>query len=131
MRMTKSRKLIYDILEGSAMPLSAKEIYDQVKNQGNEIWLSTIYRALEVFEDKNLVIKAQLPGSDEHHYILCNDSHHHYAICLSCKKIIENIQCPMNEYEPMLNDQGFKVVDHKFIIYGYCEECKGGSNEYL
>lgn len=127
MRMTKNRKLIYNILEASAMPLSAKEIYDQVKNQGSEIWLSTIYRSLEAFEEKKLIIKAQIPGSDEHHYILCSEGHHHYAICLSCKKIIENIQCPMGEYESLLSEQGFRVVDHKFIIYGYCEECKEGN----
>lgn len=123
MKMTKSRKLIYDVLNKSAMPLTAQEIYDLIKAQNQDIWLSTIYRNLEVFEEGQLVIKAEIPGSDQYHYILSDTGHHHFAICLSCKKIIDNLSCPMGGYEDELTSKGFRVVDHKFIIYGFCESC--------
>ena len=124
MRMTKNRSLIYKALENSTMPISAMEIYDLIKAQGEEIWLSTIYRNLEAFEGKKMVIKSKIPGSDKYHYILCDGGHHHYAICLSCKKIIGDLPCPMHEYRNELDNKKFEIIDHRFIVYGYCSQCK-------
>lgn len=123
MRMTKGRKAIYEVLENSTMPLTAGQIYDLVKASDEEIWLSTVYRNLEVFEKNDMVIKADIPHSDQYHYIASSKDHIHYAICLSCKNIIENLDCPMTGYKDSLDKLGFEIVDHRFIVYGYCKDC--------
>lgn len=124
MKMTKARKAIYKIFEGKPMPLSAVDIYELLENRGIKIWMSTVYRTLEVFEENEMIVKTPIPGSDQDHYIIKDSVHKHYAICLTCKNIIGDLACPMAGYADSLDRMGFKPVDHKFIVYGYCSNCQ-------
>ncbi|MPN57397.1 hypothetical protein SDC9_205091 [bioreactor metagenome] len=56
-------------------------------------------------------------------YQLNRNQHKHYAICLSCHKVIEMDNCPMETFTPQLADQDFRVLGHKVEMYGYCKDC--------
>lgn len=54
---TKSRKVIIEVLEKSDIPLSAEEIFLRVKDSGASTNLSTVYRTLDLMENKGLLEK--------------------------------------------------------------------------
>ncbi|MDO5718781.1 MAG: transcriptional repressor [Tissierellia bacterium] len=121
-KMTKKRRLVYEVLENAIRPLTASEIFDCLKEDENEVWLSTIYRTLQVLEKADLISKTIIPGSEKAHYLTTEEKHKHYGICLNCHKLID-LECPIDRYKKILDGKGFTIVDHRFMIYGYCKEC--------
>ena len=120
-RKTKPRARVWEILTSSDTPLSAREIAER----DGEIWLSSVYRALEIFEKEHVVEKTTLPDSSECVYMVSHGGHHHYAICMQCKKRTELPSCPLHEHEELVSkDSDFMVVGHTIEVYGYCRDCR-------
>ena len=56
LKNTKSRNLIYNILEQSDVPVTAEQVFLKLKGSGFSINLSTVYRILEVFVSKDIAL---------------------------------------------------------------------------
>lgn len=123
LKRTQSRESVLAVLEGAQKPLSAMEICVQIEKSGKSAWLSTVYRTLELFEKKGLVVKIALLGGETALYELNRFEHKHYAVCLACHKIIPMDNCPMERFLPSIKDAGFRVMGHNLEIYGYCNDC--------
>lgn len=123
LRVTKQRKQILQILEIENNPISAEEIYNKLKNLSN-MDLSTIYRNLNILEDKNILLKTtNIDGIS--YYQLNNDQHKHFVTCNICHKrfLIEN--CPIHELEDSIEKEtGFKITGHNFEFTGICPACQ-------
>ena len=130
LRKTKSRLKVWEILEKSATPLTARQIAQQASasgsggESGKGVWLSSVYRALEAFEEAHVVSRTVLKDSPEALYSLSESGHHHYAICLGCKSRTELEGCPFEKEEEHLHttDQDFMVVGHTVEVFGYCKD---------
>lgn len=122
MKKTKSRECVLSVLEHAEKPLSATDIYSQIEKSGSSAWLSTVYRILELFVKKGVVIKTTVMDNEIAVYEFNRYQHKHYAICVSCHKIVTMDNCPMEKFIPKLGDD-FHVMGHKLEIYGYCKEC--------
>lgn len=124
-RQTKPRRIVMDILKKAKVPMSAVEIMAEVEKAGEQIWLSTIYRVLDLFVEKDIAVKSTLLGQDQAVYGLDRYQHMHYAICIGCHKIIPMGNCPIAaaDFSPELQEENFRIVGHKIEIYGYCREC--------
>ena len=127
-KWTKQRKDVYDVLTASNEPLSAVDIYQKISKEkadasGNYA-VSTIYRILAFFEEKNLVNKTNWMGDGTVVYELNRGSHTHYAICLECHKRIQLSGCPFAHVELEQENNDFTVTNHKLELYGFCKDCK-------
>ncbi len=125
-KKTRQREAVYQILAAAKEPLSAHEIYHRVEkdNQEDNYAISTIYRALAVFEEKGLVVKSTLMGDDTAVYAWNQGAHKHYAICLKCHKLVPLASCPFEHMEMNTNEEDFQITGHKIELYGYCRKCK-------
>lgn len=124
-KRTKHRKAILEILEQSETPLTADEIFFALKEKNTSIWLSTVYRTLEMLTEKEVVLKSTIMGEDKARYELKHDEHKHRFICVGCHKMIPLMDCPLEEFEKKLKDKmDFDVTGHNLEIYGYCHDCK-------
>lgn len=123
LRVTKQRKQILQILEIENNPISAEEIYNKLKDLSN-MDLSTIYRNLNILEDKNILLKTtNIDGIS--YYQLNNDQHKHFVTCNICHKkfLIEN--CPIHELEDSIEKEtGFMITGHNFEFTGICPACQ-------
>lgn len=128
-KKTKQRKSVYSILEKASLPISAPEIYNQVQNEDSSIWLSTVYRILEYFVSEGLAVKTTVMDSSMAYYELSCNKHRHYAVCLSCRKVVELVNCPMEKFEPQIAESDFRVLGHKVEMYGYCKDCDKKSSD--
>ncbi|HWQ76848.1 MAG TPA: transcriptional repressor [Syntrophomonas sp.] len=122
-KKTKQRKCVLSVLERADSPLSAMDICTQTENEDCPVWLSTVYRILELFVKENIVLKTSVADNEMALYELNRNQHRHYAVCLNCHKVVEMDNCPMEEFIPQLADDDFHVLGHKLEMYGYCKDC--------
>lgn len=125
MKWTKQRKRVYDILQRAGEPVSAAWIYQELVREGETSGyaVSTIYRILNAFEEKELVIKETRPQEDNAVYELNRGGHTHYALCLGCHKRIPLHVCPFEHLHLDAGEADFVITGHKLELYGYCREC--------
>ncbi|WP_099206096.1 Fur family transcriptional regulator [Scatolibacter rhodanostii] len=123
LKKTKQREYVLTALENIDRPMSAVEIYDLIQDKNENINLSTVYRILELLEEKGLIFRVSRPGSETILYEKNRFHHKHYAVCLKCHKMISIVNCPMQDFVPTISETGFQVLGHSIEVYGYCEAC--------
>ena len=120
MRLTPQRKEILDILSKANQPLSAEMIFDKLAK--DSINLSTVYRSLDLFFEKELISKSFMNHST--YYYLNHKDHHHYMICMHCQKMYE-IDCHIHHAaNEIAHKHDFKITHHDMTVYGYCRACQ-------
>jgi Fe2+/Zn2+ uptake regulation proteins len=122
-KITKGRTEILSILKNSENSLSAEKIYQIYKSNNININLSTVYRTLELFEEKEIIEKITL-NDGVFSYKLKGKTHRHHLECDICHKEVE-IPCPMLQIQELVqNATGFTLTDHDLVMKGVCKDCK-------
>ena len=126
LKVTKNRKIILKSLQKEENPISAEELFDKLKRE-NEIDLSTIYRNLNILEEKGVLLKTtNLDGIN--YYQINNSNHKHFLTCNNCHKKFVIEDCPIHELEEKIEKEtGFIINGHNFEFTGICPDCQ---NEY-
>ena len=122
-KRTKQRESVLSVLKAASEPLNALDIRAMVEKSGNAAWLSTVYRTLGLFVEQGVAIKTNVLNNDLAVYELNRSSHKHFAICLNCHKMIVMDHCPIENFSPSLEDEGFHIIGHNMEIYGLCKNC--------
>ncbi len=120
-RRTDARIKMLDVMLASETPLEAKELHEQAGTE--DLWLSTVYRNLELFMEKGLVQQISPPDSESVFYHLEVNGHNHYAVCEECHRRIALDLCPVEDLEPQLTAAGFQPTHHRLEVFGICESC--------
>jgi Fe2+/Zn2+ uptake regulation proteins len=122
-KVTKGRIKILNILKNSETSLSAEKIHQIYRCNDININLSTVYRTLELFEEKELIEKITL-NDGVFLYKLKAETHRHHLECDICHKEVE-IPCPMLQIQEMVqHTTGFTLTDHDLVMKGVCKDCK-------
>ena len=126
LKKTKQRECVYEVLASAEKPMSAADIYQEILRckPDSGYAISTVYRALQAFEEEHLVSRTNLPDSDMALYEWNDGGHRHYAICLQCHKKIPLKECPFHHMEIQEAETEFQVTGHRVEVYGYCGECR-------
>ena len=125
LKSTKIRLSILTILSRSEQPLDAGQLLLALKAQNAAANLSTVYRALEVLIQKELITAMTLSGVPRTLYAFNGRIHRHYLVCLDCKRMLPVEGCPLSGYEKQLERQtGFLIAAHQLDLYGYCPACR-------
>ncbi len=124
-KSTRHRNAILKLLEDSESPLTAEQLFITLRDKTTAIDLSTVYRTLDTFVSKSLVIKSNRLDDGKALYELNHHEHKHHLLCVGCHKLISLEECPMGELQQTLKKKiDFDVTGHKLEIYGYCHNCK-------
>ncbi|MCE5196321.1 MAG: transcriptional repressor [Negativicutes bacterium] len=125
LKSTKQRAAILEILKKSERPITAEQVYIELKEKNIPANLSTIYRNFAYLCEKELVNKLAMTGENSTLYEINRLVHRHYLVCLGCKKVLAIEDCPLQRYEELLAEEtNFVITGHKLDIYGYCAECQ-------
>lgn len=123
LKITKGRKAILEILSKADKSIDAEVIFNECRHKGVSINLSTVYRALEMFEKKGIVDKFTV-NDGIFSYKLKGKEHKHMLQCSICHKQVE-IPCPMKQVEEVVESEtGFLLTEHNLVLKGVCEECR-------
>ncbi len=119
---TVQRESILDFLKNNLKPQTINQIQKGLKT---EVDLSTLYRTLELFEQKELIRKTELKEPLQNIYEYNQDLHSHHIICTQCKKVELIEDCPLHEYEAQVEkSSGYIVQEHQLNLYGICPQCQ-------
>src|SRR3712207_8759004 len=75
-RLTEPRRAVADLIAGRRGHFTAADLVAEAKARRLDIGRATIFRALELFTELNLVERLDLPNG-EHAYVECARAHHH------------------------------------------------------
>lgn len=115
-KRTEQREALLKILTESKVPMTAEEIFKNTIG----ISLATVYRTLEIFCEKGVLVKFSVGKDEKKYYEPAREAHRHYAVCLGCGRMEHVDVCPVHGIK--LRD--FEVTGHRLELYGYCAECK-------
>lgn len=123
LKNTKQRNTILSIIEEAKEPITAEEIFKQLVIKNCKINLSTVYRTLHVFTNKDVLLK-MLKGDGTAAYKINDLSHSHYITCSMCNNSVLLDSCPMKEVsESVSKETGFMVTGHNLQLTGICSKC--------
>jgi len=124
MRMTPQRRLVLRLLREQGGHLSADELYRLARQRQPHISLSTVYRALDVFEALGVVRVLHLEG-EHHRYEIARDGEHHHMVCLGCGRVIE-FKCEhcVEMHQDLARCYDFQITSSRVQLLGYCADCR-------
>ena len=122
-RSTRQRAAVNDILGELAEFRTAQQLHDELRQQGNSIGLTTVYRTLQALADTGDVDVIRT-GEGEAAYRRCSTGHHHHLVCRSCGRAVE-VSGPAVERwaNAVAAEHGFRDVSHDLEIFGTCSNC--------
>lgn len=118
-KMTKSRKKIYQTILNCDNNCNFKYILDKCENDINKV---TIYRVLEYFLKKNIIIK-KLSIDNEIYYEINSQKHIHFLKCIKCNKKIEIPNKIIDDFEKKISTNN-QIISHSIEFYVLCSKCK-------
>ena len=117
-KLTKQREEIYKIV--SEKPSTIKEL---LNHKSDNIDVSTLYRILDLFIEKEIFLK--YVNRDGQIFYMINEGHVHYINCIKCNNRVKINYCPIDEItKNIYNEVGYTLISHNMILDGICGNCK-------
>ena len=125
---TKQSKLVYNFLkENSQKHFSAEEVYFAIKENGDNIGRTTVYRQLDRLVEEHKARKFSSGDNNACCYQFESENcHNHYHLrCSSCGTLIHT-ECDFLDKlsQHIFNDHNFKIDGSKTVLYGICKNCE-------
>jgi Fur family ferric uptake transcriptional regulator len=125
LKATLPRLKILQILESTGHPhLTAEEVYQRLREAGEEVGLATVYRVLTQFQAAGLVIRHHFEG-DRSVFEINQGGHHDHMVCLECGRVFEFYDSAIESRQRNVAEKaGFIIDDHSLYLYGVCDGMK-------
>ncbi|MEK3881579.1 Fur family transcriptional regulator [Paenibacillus sp. PL2-23] len=120
LRVTDQRKTLAKLFADTPGYLSPKDVYEYMGKTYSGLSFDTVYRNLRVMEELGVLEQIMFEDGVKFKLHCREEHHHHHMICLQCGHTYPITFCPM---EQTAIPQDFRVVKHKFEVFGYCKDC--------
>ncbi len=129
LKVTLPRMKILDLMESSSVRhQSAEDIYQALRDEGEEVGLATVYRVLTQFEAAGLVTRHHFEGGQAV-FELNREGHHDHIVCIGCGRVEEFVDEIIESQQAKIAEtKGYEITDHSLILYGTCPECQKASS---
>ena len=128
---TRQKELILTCLKDNAdRHVTAEMIVGYLKEQGEPVGQTTVYRCLDRLAQDNRVMKYAAPegASACYRYVEQPENHrnHYHLVCVGCGRMI-HLDCSEIDglQKHMLAEHQFVLDNLKTVLYGRCESCTG------
>jgi Fur family ferric uptake transcriptional regulator len=126
-RVTAPRRAVMQVLLDARTPLPPQEIVERGQLVHPKLGLVTVYRALALLEELNLVRRIHVHcEAGCHGYVLASPGHRHHIICQKCGGTAEFRSCGDLDMLAVQVEQStdYRVNDHLFQLFGLCPNCQ-------
>ena len=122
-RKTRKRAAVGAILERSDQFRTASQIHDDLRHEGQNIGLTTVYRTLQMMAGSDDLDSIRTDDG-EMAYRRCSTGHHHHLVCRSCGRTVE-VEGPAVERwaHQVADENGYTDVSHTVEVFGICASC--------
>ncbi len=123
-RLTPQRMMVLEAIEASHDHVSAEEIHARARRQYPYLNISTVYRTLELLNDRGLVAETDL-GGGRFLYHPTGKAQHHHLVCRRCGNVRDIDIGALKELRRELKTQyGFNAELEHIAIFGTCAHCE-------
>lgn len=127
LRMTRQRKLLFELIDASGEHLNAEALYRLAKQRDPKINRVTVYRTLKVLKQEGLVDELDLlhHEGDQHYYETRLKREHAHVVCLRCGRVEEFFGEPLKKLKQQIEAHfGFRIIVARTEVGGYCANCQ-------
>ncbi|MEZ5115819.1 MAG: Fur family transcriptional regulator [Candidatus Nanopelagicales bacterium] len=122
-RATRQRVAVAALLDEVADFRSAQELHDLLRQRGDNVGLTTVYRTLQALADSGEV-DVLLADDGEARYRRCSSGHHHHLVCRECGATVEVSGAGVERWAAqMAAEYGYTDISHTLEIFGRCAAC--------
>jgi Fur family transcriptional regulator, ferric uptake regulator len=123
MKLTRSQQKVLELLQQLNQAIAAQDIYVQLRHQGQNMGLATVYRSLEALKSQGLIKGITLSNGEAVYSLMPSDRHH--LNCLNCGALIQIDSCPLHNLNSSLEQShNFKIQYHTLEFFGLCANCE-------
>ena len=120
LRVTRQRHLIAEAFFSAGGHPNIDQVYEAARAQDPRIGQATVYRTLKLLVDCGLAHQSDF-GDGTTRYEPAHAEHHDHLMCVDCGRIVEFRNDTIEHLQDEIAlDHGFKVTDHRLVIYGAC-----------
>ncbi|SCL38487.1 zinc uptake regulator, Fur family [Micromonospora rhizosphaerae] len=125
LRNTRQRTAVSALLAEMEGFHSAQDLHAMLRQRGERVGLTTVYRTLQGLADAGEIDVMRPPGA-EHLYRRCSEGHHHHLVCRACGRTVEVAGPAVESWaERVAAQHGYAEVSHTLEIFGTCPACAG------
>ncbi|MEU8288824.1 Fur family transcriptional regulator [Micromonospora sp. NPDC048905] len=122
-RNTRQRSAVSALLAEMEGFHSAQDLHAMLRQRGERVGLTTVYRTLQGLADAGEIDVMRPPGG-EHLYRRCSEGHHHHLVCRVCGNTVEVAGPAVESWADRVAAQhGYADVSHTLEIFGTCPTC--------
>ena len=127
-RLTPQREIILETFQNlpKGEHLSAEDLRDVLKDEGEQVSLSTIYRNLKLMARMGILRELELAEGQKRYEInQPSPHHHHHLICVRCNKTIEfKNDSVLKAGARTAKKAGYHLLDCQLTIHAVCPTCQ-------
>jgi Fur family transcriptional regulator, ferric uptake regulator len=125
-RAGAARMAVVDCLGRQDCCLSAQEIADELRSEGREVGIASVYRALEVLDDMRLVQRLDAgEGVVRYEPAHPSGAHHHHIVCDRCGRVTAFADERLEHAIDRVSHRLDHAVDaHDVVLRGTCPRCR-------
>lgn len=124
LRSTRQRTAVAGVLDELEDFRSAQEIYALLRERGDSVGLTTVYRTLQSLADAGDVDAIRIDDGETVYRRCATAKHHHHLVCRGCGLTAE-VEGPAVERwaDKVAAQHGFVDVTHTVEVFGTCADC--------
>ena len=120
LKVTAPRLKILSMLSdasGQGDHFSAEDLYQRLRDTGEDIGLATVYRVLTQFESAGLIIRHNFEAGYSV-FEMASDHHHDHMVDVDTSEVIEFIDEEIERRQQVIAEQhGYEIIDHSLVLY--------------
>jgi Fur family transcriptional regulator, ferric uptake regulator len=123
-RGTRQAEALNKVLRDLSGFRSAQDIHAELRDRGERVGLTTVYRHLQVLSEDGAVDTLRDEAGETLYRRCATVAHHHHVTCRSCGRSVEVEGRAIERWaERVATEAGYTDVDHTVEIFGLCPEC--------
>jgi Fe2+ or Zn2+ uptake regulation protein len=123
LKLTRARSAVLHVLSATDEHLKVAEIHTRARRIDHRIGLASVYRAMRLLTDLNLVRHIHMDHRHRH-YARTTERHCHHIVCRTCGTTVEFLDCQADALVRLLTRRTkFRIDGHCMDFFGACPAC--------
>jgi len=120
-----ARSAVVDLMARQHCCLTAQEVFDRLREDGQVIGIASVYRALDLLSRMSLVHRLDLADAAYYEPAHPGGEHHHHVVCDRCGKVSQFEDQELEAaIERLAGRLKYDVAAHDVVLRGSCPNCK-------
>jgi Fur family ferric uptake transcriptional regulator len=125
-RLSGPRSAVVEALDDLGCSVTAKEIGDRLRDQGQDIGVASVYRTLELLDKLRLTRRVDAAeGVARYEPVDPSGEHHHHIVCDSCGGVTAFEDSDLERaIERLAGRVDYAIDGHDVTLRGECPACR-------